>query len=60
MDPDRLQKVNLKRFENRLLEAWNALRAISYLSGAGRPAAREQVDLSGIVPKPVSHKGAVP
>jgi hypothetical protein len=54
MDPSRLQKVNLKRFENRLLEAWNVLRAVGYLSGAGRPSSREHAGLSRIVPKPVS------
>ncbi len=54
MDPGRLQKVKLERFEKRQRQAWHALNAIRYLSGAGRPPAAIPADLARIVPKPVS------
>ena len=55
MDFRGLQKVKLERFDKRLREAWNALKAMRCLNGAGHPVASKPADLSRIIPKPLSH-----
>jgi hypothetical protein len=52
MDPVRLQRVNPKRIERRLNQAWNALAAIQSYSRTGRMTAPILTSLSKIVPHP--------